>query len=369
MKRSLLVLLLVSLSSVEVSAQDLSVTPDDVRIEQSLDGGYLLYVKKKPDIGSILITESTEDPNRKVATYALRDPDYHAENGDEKRMLDGEFLDNSKDLYSLIDSTPMADKSFGRAFRVFIPYIVVWGYPWGRSGETMVLDGTYLSIRAFSKPYGDYTGSYQDNPFVLRVTQAPMKGPPEGNFMPDTVRDFTDIAKEGDGKVSFSPGEADIVNKIVQAIQEETGDSLDMVVALDTTQSMENDVPFIKENLMPLVKKETARFKSFRIGLVYYRDYLEEYLTRAVPFEDNLDIIQRAVDGIRVAGGRDIPEAVYEALYTAVTAYPWAAASRLVMLIGDAPPHPRPRGGVTREMVMAEAKKRNVRIDTVILPQ
>jgi hypothetical protein len=37
-------------------------------------------------------------------------------------------------------------------------------------------------------------------------------------------------------------------------------------------------------------------------------------------------------------------------------------------LIGDAPPHARARGSITRELVYSEAKARGVTIHTMILP-
>ena len=171
----------------------LAIASQDVRIEQTLEGGYYLYVRQTAGINSILITESTEAPDHDVATYSFRNPDYHPENGDERRMLEGEFLDTSGGLYSLIDSTPIADEQFGEAFRIFIPYVVVYGYAWTRHGELQVLDGSYLSIRSFSNPYADYSGGYRDNPFVLRVSQRP--SPPEiRELMPAAVEIFTEIA-------------------------------------------------------------------------------------------------------------------------------------------------------------------------------
>ena len=47
-------------------------------------------------------------------------------------MLNGEFLDPEKKLYSLIDSTPEPHDVLGSAFRIFIPYIVKYGYDWSR---------------------------------------------------------------------------------------------------------------------------------------------------------------------------------------------------------------------------------------------
>jgi hypothetical protein len=41
----------------------------------------------------------------------------------------------------------------------------------------------------------------------------------------------------------------------------------------------------------------------------------------------------------------------------------------MIILIGDAPPHPRPRGAVTREQVFEQARERSISVNTIILPQ
>lgn len=345
----------------------LRIPPGDVRIEQTLEGGYYLYVRKTDAIGSVLITESTEAPGHDIATYALRSPDYHSENGDELRMLDGAFL-NSDGIYSLIDSTPVPDPEFGRAFRIFIPYVVVYGYPWSRNGEFQVLDGAYLSVRAFAMPYADYSGGYRDNPFVLRVSQAP-KPPETRELMPAAVDTFTEIAEESGGEVVASDEETGVVETINRLIAGSPGRSLDLVLALDTTESMEDNIPELRENLVPMLRTFIGERDRIRVGMVYYRDYMEEYLTRRVEFHEDLSIVQRAIDSVRVAGGRDIPEAVYEALHAGLVGFDWQADDRLLVLVGDAPPHPRPRSWITKEIVQREASERGVEIHTIILPQ
>lgn len=346
---------------------ELAVTPADIRIEQNLDGGYDLYVRAGDAIGSILLTESTEAPDRQVTTFAFRAPEYNPINGDERRILDGEFLPQDG-RYFLVDSTPEPDEDFGRAFRIFIPYIVEFGYPQTRNGEVMVLDGTYLSIRAFAEPYADYRGAYRDNPFIVRVEQAPMEGPPEGNFMPDTVDSFTDISEENDGEVRYSEGPDDTIGQIAALIPDD-GERIDLVLALDTTQSMRDDMPILRDNLVAMLQEELAGYAGYRIGFLLYRDYLEDYLVRRYDFVDTYDLVQDRLNRIRVAGGRDIPEAVYEALWASVQGFEWTAPTRRIILIGDAPPHPRPRGSVTRDQVFARARELDVSIDTIILPQ
>ncbi|MBN2050791.1 MAG: VWA domain-containing protein [Spirochaetales bacterium] len=350
-------------------AEDLSLRPEDILIEQSLEGGYNLWVRHLPGQGSVLLTESTEDPERRTASYAFRNPVYHPANGDEKRILDGVFLEQSGQGYFIIDSTPEPHPTLGSAFRLFIPYVVDYGYSWSRQGELQVLDGAYLNVRTFEKPYGDYTGAFHDNPFILRVVQKPMEGPPEGNFMPDTVESFTEIADKGKGEVVFSSGEEDILLRLRGILAPRTGKTLDLVLALDTTQSMENDIPYLEEHLITLLTEATAGYEKFRFGMVFYKDYMEEYLTRVVPFQPTLDNAVKALGSLKVIGGRDIPEAVYEALYDGLREFPWDAEDRLLILLGDAPPHPRPRGRITKEMVYDLAESRGVEIHAIILPQ
>ena len=52
-----------------------------------------------------------------------------------------------------------------------------------------------------------------------------------------------------------------------------------------------------------------------------------------------------------------------------VKSYPWAAESRKIILVGDAPPHPRPRGKITKEQVYAEAEALSIELYAIILPQ
>ena len=350
-------------------ADPLEIAPEQLVITQSLDGGYDLYVQAVPGRGSVLLTESTEDPERETASYAYRNPEYHRANGDEKRLLNGVFLEETRG-HSLVDSTPEEHPELGQAFHIFIPYLVLYGYPWTRSGEVQVLDGTYLSIRAFEKPFADYTAGFRDNPFVLKVIQKPFEGPPEGNYMDATVEAYREISDAGRGKLIYSRGEDDILEKIAGIIDEAPGRSMDLVLALDTTQSMTNDMPHLRKSLVPLLREKSKGFDSLRVGVVLYKDYDEEYVTDVYPFQaGGVETVQRILDRIRVYGGRDIPEAVYEALYAGIHSYPWSAERRLIVLVGDAPPHPRPRGKVTKEMVYEDAESRDVELYTIILPQ
>ena len=368
-------LLLLALSCVRTPAadnDDLRVDAEDTLLLEAGDGGYHLWVRKKPAIGSVLITESTADPARQAHSYALRDPKGHPINGDEKRLLDGKFLDRN---IGILDSTPEPHAPFGEAFHLFVPYVVEYGYTWSRDGRMLVTVGAFLNLKTFSKPYADWTGRVRDNPFVVsvaaeqKVTEvAKPAEAAEGPYIPETVREFRKIAEEGRGKAYLAPTKDDMLDRIDEILAEANGPRLDLVICLDTTLSMKDEMPILKGALVPLVSKHAVRFEKLRAAVLFYRDYFEEYLAKPQPFVDSMDELQKQVDRARAQGGRELPEAVHEALYAALTTYAWTAETRVIVLIGDAPPHPIPRGKITSELVNERALQADVRIHTIILP-
>ncbi|MDX9801815.1 MAG: VWA domain-containing protein [Spirochaetia bacterium] len=345
----------------------LKIAADDILIEEQADGGYHLWIKHNEQIGSVMITESTADPDKKNAVYALRSGVYNSINGDEKRILDGKELDPSRGLYFLMDSTPEKHEKLGSAFHIFIPYVSEFGYPWSRSGDIYISSGTFLNIRSFSKKYGDYSGGFLDNPFVLDIIQVPVAVIPSGDYMKEAVDSFTEIADKGSGEIIYSSADK-LIDDIGKVLELFAGPSVDIVFAIDTTESMKNDINILKKSFIKLLEEQLERHEKARVGIIYYKDYNEDYLTKTFPFTEDLAVAEKLVNSVRVWGGKDLPEAVYEALYEGVSSYPWEADDRVVILIGDAPPHPKPRGSITKEMVFEKAAAENVNLYTIILP-
>jgi hypothetical protein len=366
---SVLALAATGLWAQDLSAQDLSINTRDLRIEQRVDGGFHLFIRKKPGISSVLLVESTKDPAMQADNYAYRAAEYNEVNGDETRLLNGLPLTSIRQLWSIIDSSPEQHPELGEAFHFYIPYLIYYGYEDTRHGEVYVTDGTYFNLRAFALPYADYRGAFLDNPYVLRVTQKPLEGPPEDNYMKDTVEAFNEITQSGGGDLVYSTGPGDLVERIKGLLEKEKGKAVDIVLCLDTTSSMKDDIDEVRKALIPMLNQTIAEFTSFRIGMVLYKDYYDDYLNRVIPFTSDFSQFQRILNSIRVGGGRDIPEAVYEALHEGATKFPWQAESRLMILVGDAPPHPRQRGKISKDMVDEEVERRDIKVNAIILPQ
>ena len=367
MKKALFILCVIFSAGLTAFAQDLSLSPDDIRLEQKADGGFHLYIRKKPDIGSVLLTESTRDPALRSDNYAYRAPEWNSFNGDEIRLLDGAPIPPENRIFSLIDSTPETHPELGEAFHIFIPWIVNYGYESGRHGEVYMADGTYLNIRTFNYPYGDYRGNFADNPFLLQAVQRESEKP-DGVFMEEAERSFGEIAREGQGEFIYASDPEDLVKKINEELEKEKGKNVDIVLCLDTTGSMGPYIDGVRKMLIPMMKETIAEFSDFRIGMVLYRDYRDEYLNKLIPFTKDFNVFQRNLNAARAKGGGDIPEAVYEALYEGADKFPWAAESRLLILVGDAPPHPRQRGKISKEMVYQKAAEKGLKLSAILLP-
>ncbi|MDR0722799.1 MAG: VWA domain-containing protein [Treponema sp.] len=350
--------------------RDLSINQEDLWIEQGADGGFHLFIRKKSPIASVLLTETTRDPSLKEPNYAYRTPDWNPINGDEIRLINEVPITRTSRVWSLIDSTPETHPTFGEVFHIYIPYILYYGYENTRHGEIYVQDGTYFNIRSFALPYGDYRGNFQDNPFILEVTQNPLEGPADKNYMRDTINRFAEITTITHGDLWWSREPADLVDKIKGILEKERRKSLDVVFCLDTTRSMQEDIVALKRSLPALLKGMIGEFSAFRVGMVLYQDYTHSaYLTRTIPFTENLDAFQKILQGISLGNGGDIPEAVYEALYEGIQQFPWEAEAKFLILIGDAPPHPRPKGKISKDMVLQSAIERQIKIHAIILPQ
>jgi hypothetical protein len=156
----------------------------------------------------------------------------------------------------------------------------------------------------------------------------------------------------------------------VGLLEPEPGKSLDLVVCLDTTDSMTPYIEDLRRYLGPMLRARVAGSSRFRIGIVLFRDYWpDDYITRKYPFTSDISAAVDILKGAKISGGGDIPEAEIEALYAAATEFDWTADRRQVVLITDAPPHPDPRGKLLFADFIREAGDRKVEAEAIIEPR
>lgn len=356
----------------------LKITTQDIRlISNDGEDGYHLYIRKKPGINSVLLTETTRDPDGKITNYAYRASEYNKINGDEIRYLDGKPLTSEGAKYSLIDSTVEKTSFFEEAFHIFIPKTLKYGYSWSRNGQVEVGKGTFINIRTFELPYADYSGAFLDNPFMFsfetrkkeKVLNLQDNYNPEANI---TFRELSPV-------VVYSKGPETIIQDILEVLKEiKNKDNCDIVFAIDATGSMKDDIEEVRKNLVPLLKDEFKNAKNARFGLLFYRDYGDTFSYKNLPvkffdFTADENLFIKNLNSIKIIGieGGDIPEAVYEAIYACSEFYSWGENNdRHIILIGDAPAHPTPKGSkeYTKDFVTKKAAEKGIKIHTILLP-
>lgn len=363
--------------------QKLRITAENVRLIPDKDGGYHLYVKKLPNVNSILLTETTKDPAGKQDSYAYRATEYNSINGDEVRVLDGKKLESEGAKFSLVDSTPEETDFFGPAFHIFIPNTIVYGYEWSRHGSVTIGKGTFINIRSYAKPYADYSGDFMDSPFMFDLQKVKVAKPVE-TIETVLTDEYNPVAgetfKEMSENIIYSKGPETIISDICKLIDDfGNKDELDLVFAIDATGSMKNDLETLKADLIPALKNIFGENPKARIGLLFYRDYGDTFKYRDLPvkvygFTSSFSSIEKNLNGIKIVGkeGGDVPEAVYEAMYAACDFYSWRPfGEKRVILIGDAEPHPSPRGTrkYSKEYVLKLAEEKGIKIHSILLPK
>jgi uncharacterized protein YegL len=117
---------------------------------------------------------------------------------------------------------------------------------------------------------------------------------------------------------------------------------LDVVVCLDATGSMGSAIDGVKRRITRLMEVLRENTPRVRVGIVAYRDLGDEFVRRGQPLTEDFPRVEEYLRGIQASGGGDTPEAIEEGLDLsyAKVAMGWDDnAKRVVVLIGDAPPH------------------------------
>lgn len=424
---------MLSLSALTFAAEeiDMLIYASDIRLDyvggNTFDtvSGYHLYIRKKDGVQSVMLTETTKDPDGIADNYAFRALEYNSINGDEVRYLNGKPLLSENARFSLIDSTTEMHDELGECFHIFIPATMQFGYPWSRNGTIHIEKGTFINIRTFEEKYGDYSGTFADNPFMFdlgippeepeaeeAVIEVVAEEPPKEEEKVEEVKEeiveepileekkeekkvepvpiltddynanaaesFKNITDMAKGDLSYSRAE-ELPDAIIDSIEKiDPKEDAEIVFAIDATGSMKDDMEVLRKELMPRLKEELKKFEKVRIGLLLYRDYGGDFSFKGIPvkmfpFTSDLALFEKNLNSFVIHGteGGDIPEAVYEALYGSLDFYSWSKKTqKKIILIGDAPAHPTPRGNkkYNKNEVKALAEKKNITIDAIIVP-
>ncbi|CAF3778566.1 unnamed protein product [Rotaria sp. Silwood1] len=118
---------------------------------------------------------------------------------------------------------------------------------------------------------------------------------------------------------------------------------LDLAFAMDCTGSMASYIESAKNNIRAIVEEIVRSEKSdIRLALVEYRDHPPQdrtFVTRVHNFTNSVNEMESWLNECRADGGGDAPEAVADALHEVLNLSWRSEATRICILISDAPPH------------------------------
>lgn len=121
------------------------------------------------------------------------------------------------------------------------------------------------------------------------------------------------------------------------------GDKLDLAFAMDCTGSMGRKIESAKQNIENIMQRISSSGTScIRFGLIEYRDHPPQeksFVTRKHDFTPDLSTMKSWLTACLADGGGDTPEAVADALYDVLHLSWRSDATKICVLISDAPPH------------------------------
>ncbi len=137
-------------------------------------------------------------------------------------------------------------------------------------------------------------------------------------------------ARRGAQRVDFTLGQ-----------QAQAARKLDLMLVIDTTGSMGDEIRYLQSELAAIIESLRARHQGLdiRLGFVFYRDQGDDYVTATVPLSAGIEAGQAALRQAYAGGGGDYPEAMEQALIRAAGQSWRADAVKTMLLVADAPPH------------------------------
>ena len=135
--------------------------------------------------------------------------------------------------------------------------------------------------------------------------------------------------------------------------------SFDVGFVVDATGSMGPIIEWLQRDVKRLMKVFGQVSLEPRIGLTFYRDQGDAFITRSQPLTGSIAALLDEVSQMTAKGGGDLPEAVFEGLSECMNKNAWVltdAGKRVIILIGDAPPKPDTKERCTDLVTRAAAK-------------
>jgi hypothetical protein len=190
---------------------------------------------------------------------------------------------------------------------------------------------------------------------------------PDGTLGTTTYR--ASVVRDGASvQVALPPHQPDVRAVLTGAPVAPGAPALDVVFLLDATGSMAPQIDQLKQGIGALDARLAAlpSHPDVHLGLTLYRDRGDLFTTRTFNLTGDQAAFAAALAEVQAAGGGDTPEDLEAGLHDALTKPSWRPdAAKVVVLVGDAPPHLGLPGDVRYADSVRAAATAGVKIDAI----
>lgn len=169
---------------------------------------------------------------------------------------------------------------------------------------------------------------------------------------------FTQLSKVGNGKMKVLVNASLVAKEIKQTIGSVSVPQSDLLILIDKTSSMTDDIANVRNGINQIIDT-LRRYKGTRLAVAFYGDKnsdgMDWYTFRN--FETDYEGAKQYIADVKLTGGGDIPESVYEGVMKSFDQGFWKSKRKCnIILVGDAPPLEKPYSDYSIADVMAKAK-------------
>ena len=158
-------------------------------------------------------------------------------------------------------------------------------------------------------------------------------------------------------KVTLKDSRGDAVETVVA--KPAASKPVDLVFCIDSTSSMKDELVAVAASTSKIMNELKAQAGDIRIRLVTFSDHTESRVVKQWDWTTDTAKMEKDIRSITAAGGGDLPEAVYTGLMTAINSSWRDGVLKIIVLIGDAPPHT----GTKARYSLGDVERRALEVD------
>lgn len=180
-----------------------------------------------------------------------------------------------------------------------------------------------------------------------------------------TISKFFELANSTDGELKLLVNSKLVTNEIINIIDAYSTENADILLLIDKTSSMQDDIDNVKQSLGQIISALSTK-KNTRLGIGLYGDKNADGTAwySFHNFESDLSKAKEFINSIQVTGGGDYPESVYDGFFQITKENFWKSENkRMVILIGDAYPLENPNSDYTINDVIRKATEYKIKMN------